>query len=125
MEIILEFLFELLIQIVGQILIEFGLHAMAEPFRKAPNAGIAVAGCVLGGALFGALSLAAFPSHALKLGALRWVNLALSPVLAGLGMSAIGVWRERRGQLVFRIDTFMYGYLFAIIVAGIRFIWAQ
>ena len=41
MEVIFEFLFgffgELVLQLVGEILLEIGLHSLAEPFRKNPS----------------------------------------------------------------------------------------
>jgi hypothetical protein len=59
-----EFLFELfgelLLQALGQFLIEFGFHAIAEPFRKTPNPWIAAVGFTLMGGLCGGVSLCAF-----------------------------------------------------------------
>ncbi|MDB5874771.1 MAG: putative rane protein [Ramlibacter sp.] len=124
-EVIAQFLFELLLQIIGQFLFELGLHAIAEPFRKAPNPWVAALGYVLLGVILGALTLWPFPSSMVKLPILRWVNLALTPVLVGVFMSWLGNWRARRGQFVMRIDRFSYGYLFALTVALVRFTWAH
>jgi hypothetical protein len=124
-EVIVQFLFELLVQIAGQFLFELGLHALAEPFRKSPNPWVAALGYVLLGVILGALTLWPIPSHMVKASMLRWINLALTPVLAGGFMSLLGSWRERRGQLVLRIDRFSYGYLFALSVALVRFTWAH
>jgi hypothetical protein len=124
----LEFLFELLLefilQIVGEALFELGLHALAEPFRRPPNPWLAGAGYLLFGAILGAISLWLFPSYMVTNAALRWVNLALTPLSAGACMAAIGQWRANRGQLRLRIDRFSYGYLFALSLALVRFVWA-
>lgn len=39
-------------------------------------------------------------------------------------MTAMGAWRARRGEPVLRIDKFAYGYLFALSLAIVRFIFA-
>jgi hypothetical protein len=124
-EIIVQVLFELLVQLVGQFLFELGLHAMAEPFRKRQNPWVAAFGYLLLGAILGALTLWVFPSYMVKMPALRWVNLALTPVIVGGCMSLLGSWRTKRGQFVMRIDSFSYGYLFALSAALVRYTWAH
>ena len=125
MEIVLELLAELLFQVLGEVLVELGLQALAEPFRKQPNAWLAVPGYLMLGALLGGLSLWAFPHHFTRDGWPRWVNLLFTPVLAGLVMTLLGRWRAQRGDTVLRIDRFAYGYLFALAVAVVRFKFAS
>jgi len=36
-------------------------------------------------------------------------------------MSAIGRWRARREQALFRLDRFSYGFLFAACLVAVRF----
>jgi hypothetical protein len=124
-EIIFELLFELLFQIVAQVLLEFGVHAVAEPFHKKPNPLVAALGCVLVGLVVGGISLGVFPSYLLKAPGWQWVNLAATPIVAGICAALLGWWRMRKGQSVLRIDTFSYGYLFALTVALVRFTWAN
>ncbi len=121
MEILFELLAELLFQVFGEILVELGLHAVAEPFRRKPNVWLAVLGYTLLGALLGALSVWAFPNHLTRDGWPRALNLVLTPVLAGLAMTLLGRWRAHRGDAVLRIDRFACGYLFALAVALVRF----
>lgn len=102
-------------------LVELGLHAVAEPFRKQPNVWVAVLGYLLLGGLVGALSLWIFPQHMTRDGWPRLVNLVVTPVLAGLAMTLMGRWRARRGDPVLRIDRFACGYLFALTVAVVRY----
>lgn len=129
MEVIFEILFgffgELVLQLVGEILIELGLHSMAEPFRKKPSPWLAAIAYALFGAGIGALSLLVFPDYLVANKSLRVANTALSPIVAGLSMAAIGKWRAQRGQAVLRIDKFAYGYLFALGFALVRFWFAS
>src|SRR3990167_6099120 len=101
MEIIFEILFgffgELVLQLVGEILIELGLHSLAEPFRKKPSPWLAAIAYALFGAAIGGLSLLAFPDYLMANKSLRVVNTALSPIVAGLSMAAIGKWRAKQG----------------------------
>jgi hypothetical protein len=62
-----------------------------------------------------------FPHYLVASKGLRVANAALSPIVAGLSMAALGKWRAKRGQAVLRIDKFAYGYLFALSFGLIRF----
>ena len=121
----LEFLFEIIgefvLQAVAELLVEFGLQSLKEPFRRPPNPWLAALGYFLFGAILGGLSLLVFPRHLVAMKGLRVANLIVTPVAVGLLMSALGKWRARRGQAVLRIDQFAYGYLFALGLAAVRF----
>ncbi len=129
MDILFEFVFsflgEFLLQILGQVFIEVGLHSLAEPFRKEPNPWLAAIGYLVFGAVIGGLSLLVFPDFLMANKHLRIANAALSPIVSGLSMAALGAWRARRGQAVLRIDKFSYGYLFALSFALVRFWFAS
>jgi len=124
-EIIFQFIAEILLQIVVEILVEFGFRSFAEPFRNKPNAWFAAAGYALFGAIAGGLSLLVFPSSFIGAKSLQLVNLALAPIAAGAAMSLLGAWRLRRDQTLIRLDRFSYGYLFALSMALIRFAFAR
>ncbi|SFN17457.1 hypothetical protein SAMN05660284_00746 [Formivibrio citricus] len=125
MEFLLELLLEFVIQIVGEALFELGLHSMSEPFRKPPNPRLAAVGYALFGAILGGISLWLFPRHMVASVTWRWINLLVTPTLAGLCMSWIGTWRAKQGQAVLRIDRFSYGFLFAFSLALVRFFGAR
>ncbi len=129
MEIIFELLFgffgELILQIFGELLIELGLHSVANRDRRVPSPWLAAIGYLLMGALIGALSLLVFPDYLVANKSLRVANTALSPIVAGLSMAAMGKWRAKRGEDVLRIDKFAYGYLFALGFALVRFWFAS
>ena len=120
LELVLEVLGEFLLQAIGEALIELGLHSLAEPFRKPPNPWLAALGYTIFGAVFGGLSLLAFPANQVPQ-PWRVLNLMLTPLAVGGIMVLMGGWRAKRGQPALRIDRFAYGYLFALSLALIRF----
>ncbi|MBM3845088.1 MAG: hypothetical protein FJ405_02220 [Verrucomicrobia bacterium] len=124
-EILLGIIWEALLQIVLEALPELGLHSVAEPFRRTPNPWLAALGYALFGAIAGGLSPLAFPSHLVGSEGIRIANLIITPIAVGLVMCAMGVWRARRGQQTIRIDTFTYGYLFALTLVIVRFVFAR
>lgn len=120
LELVLEILGEFLLQVVGEALLELGFHSLAEPFRKPPNPWLAALGYALFGAVFGGLSLLAFPTNLVPQ-PWRLVNLVITPLAVGGIMVLMGAWRAKRGQPLLRIDRFSYGYLFALSLAFMRF----
>lgn len=125
LELLFEFFAEFLLQIVVELLAEIGLRSTTEPFRKPPNPWLAAIGYAIFGATAGGLSLFVLPEPLVQEETWRLVNLAVTPVLAGLAMAAMGSWRARRGQQTLRIDRFSYGYLFALCMAIVRFHFAH
>lgn len=123
----LEFLFEVvgefLLQAVIEILVELGVHSLAEPFRKRPSPWLAAFGYAVFGATAGGLSLLVFPHH-LTPEDWRIAHLLATPVAVGIGMMLLGRWRARRGDDVLRIDRFACGYLFALSLALVRYFFA-
>ncbi|MBL8260885.1 MAG: hypothetical protein JNM58_00570 [Xanthomonadaceae bacterium] len=123
----LEFLFEVvgefLLQAVIEILVELGVHSLAEPFRKRPSPWLAAFGYAVFGAAAGGLSLLVFPHH-LTPEDWRIAHLLATPVAVGIGMMMLGRWRARRGDDVLRIDRFACGYLFALSLALVRYFFA-
>lgn len=119
-EILFEFFGELLIQVLAEALFEIGLHSLAAPFRKKPSPYLATIGYVLFGALAGGLSLLVFPSLFISSEPARIANAVVTPFVAGGCMAAIGAWRRRREQQLILLDRFAYGYLFALVMALVR-----
>ena len=125
LESLFEIIGEILLQVVLEALAELGLHSVAAPFRKPPNPWLAAIGYTIFGAATGGLSLWLFPENFVVGEALRILNLVVTPIAVGLLMCALGAWRARRGGVVLRIDRFAYGYLFAFALALIRFWFAK
>ncbi|BBN87411.1 hypothetical protein [Azospira sp. I09] len=124
LEIIIQIVGEFLLQAILEVLGELGLRTVAEPFSKPPNPYVAAWGYAIFGLLAGGLSLLLLPHHLVEAG-WRWANLLVTPLAAGLLMSLLGAWRAGRGQTLLRIDRFAYGFLFALALALVRFRFAQ
>lgn len=124
-EFLIELLGEFLIQLVLEIVAEFGIRWLAEPFRRRPRPWLAALGYIVFGIIAGVLSLLVFRAHFIRQPAAQILNLIVTPLTVGLAMWTLGQWRAKRGETVLGIDRFWYGYLFALALALCRFWFAQ
>ncbi len=124
-ELLLQIIGEFVLQIILEALLAVGWNSLAETFKQPPNPWLAAIGFMLFGAIAGGLSLLALPSNLTPAGMPRVANLIFTPLFVGLCMSVIGGWRSKHGNLVLRIDKFWYGYLFALVLALVRFRFAR
>ena len=124
---VLRFLGELLVQVIFEGIADHIGHSVKEPFRRPEpiNPWLAALGYIIFGAAAGGASLWLLPELFIETGWLRWLNLLLVPIAAGATMSAVGAWRRHRDMRVIRLDSFSYGYLFAMAMAVVRFVWGQ
>lgn len=125
LEALIQFVAEVVIQIVAELLAELGLRSLKTRFEKPPNPWLAALGYALLGGALGGVSLWLLPQHVTPAGIGRVAVLVFVPLLAGLAMAALGAWRARRGQVLLRIDRFSYGYLFALAFALVRHAFAS
>ncbi len=121
---LLQFVLEILAQAAFELLAELGVRCMAEPFKRPEPASpiMAAIGYLIYGAIAGVISLM-LPKMFVVSKSLRLANLIITPIACGFVMSSLGRFRERRGDETIRLDTFMYGYLFALSMAVVRYIW--
>lgn len=124
-ELLFQVLGELAVQFIAEVLVELGIRSVSGPFRRPLNPWLAFLGYCVFGVIVGAFSVWAFPDHFTPNTTWRMVNLIVTPVLVGCCMAAIGAWRLRRGDSLFRIDHFSYGYAFALTLALVRFFFAE
>lgn len=126
-ELILSLILEVLLPLVGEMFLELGVRSLGEPFmrREKQNPILAGAGYALFGLIFGGASLLVFPNSFVRSERFHGINLLITPVLAGLAMSALGWLRRRKGQTVIRLDSFIYGFLFALMMALVRFVYTN
>ena len=123
MEIILELLFEVFLYIFGEILVELGFRSLGETMtsREERNPVLAGIGYALLGTIGGFLSLLIFPDAFVRSERLHGINMVISPLLAGLGMAGLGWLLARAGKRRLRVDSFFFGFIFALPMAIVRF----
>ena len=122
-ELVFEIFGEVLLQVMGELLAEWGLHLVRKPDRRAPpHPLVTLLGYALLGLAVGALSLLVLPHSLLPGKGLRLANLVLSPLLSGAMLAWIGLWRARRGSPVPVRNRFMQGLVFAFAMAAARYV---
>lgn len=91
--------------------------------RKPLNPTLMLLFYVGAGVMTGWVSLMVTPEHMLQNKMLSYINLALSPLIAGAIMMAIGArLKNRNGWL--HLDLFFYGYVFSLAFSLTRFVLA-
>ena len=118
-ELLFEFLFELFLEaIVGLI-----VRAARSLFSNAAfSPTFAAAFYLLLGCASGAASLLLFPHPIFHPSKLHGISLLISPILTGLAMSQVGTLLRRNGRETVRIESFGYGFAFALGFAIVRLI---
>jgi hypothetical protein len=84
--------------------------------RVATSLVFAVAGIAAG-----FLSTAAFPQPLVHPSRFHGVSLLISPLITGLAMAFIGRVAQKRGRKSVPIESFGYGFVFALAIAVVRF----
>lgn len=122
--IIAEVLAEALLETVGELLVSFLLRTcrgLFIEFLELSPPFFAIGLAILGG-VTGALSVIFFPHPLFHPSPVHGVSLVISPVLTGLVMSQIGSAQRRRGRESTPIESFWYGFVFALAMAAMRFV---
>ena len=129
MEVIFEILFnvlgELFIQLVGELLVNYGLRAAVDGDTARRHPFLSLFGNILLGAIAGGLSLLVFREHFLKAQWLRVAMIFVIPPLAGVMMSAFGKWQEKHGGERASLERFWNGLAFALAMGIVRFLYAK
>ncbi len=124
---LLAFLWDVVIQVVGEFLAELGMRASREALRshRTESPVLAAIGYAIFGAVLGGLSMFVVPPRPVRHPTLRVVNLIAAPMAAGLVMKAVGDYRARRGKRPGGLESFGYAFLFALAFALVRFFWSR
>ena len=122
-EFFLELILEGVLQLGGQLFIDVGARGLGEMIapREDRNPILAGLGYALLGLIAGGLSLFIFPEAIARSERFHGINVLVAPALAGLGMAGLGWLLERSGHRRLRIDSFVYGFIFALPMALVRF----
>ena len=125
-ELLFSFFGELLLQLVFELLVYFGFGSTADRAKAARrNPVVAICGWIFLGAIAGGVSLVLMRNHLLKQVWLRVAMLLVIPALAGWMMSALGRFRETKGQERTRLESFWCGFAFALSMSLVRFFFAK
>jgi hypothetical protein len=126
LEILIQLVGELLLQVVADMLVEWGIQGVAQAVkRQLASPLFAAIGYILLGAVAGGISLLIFPRHLIRVPWLKFLGLAAVPLAAGVAMSLVGWLRRRPGRELIRLDSFIYGFVFALAMTLIRFFWGM
>jgi len=131
----IEFIFELLVQLIveilGQIVFEFatalGWESLKDSVRRERKATPVLAGIghLLMGMTAGVLSLFLFGSRLTQRGPFPGISLILSPLGTGLAMHWLGEFWRDRGKDPPVLFTFRAGAIFAFGMALVRFLYLE
>jgi len=111
------------LQLLAEVLADLGMHTLSESLepRKKRNPIVAFIGYALFGAIIGGISLIFFSELLLENKAYSIGNIIITPILGGLMMMSIGIIKRRKHKTILRLDSFLYGYIFALMMALTRY----
>jgi hypothetical protein len=129
MEIIFEFLAQLIIefvlQLIGEALSELGLRAIRNPLTGSTDWSriLRLVLALALGVLLGLGSLWVFP-HPLYRTRFYGIGMIVSPVLSGSFMAGVGKYLRYQNKELTMLDNFFYGFIFALAMSVTRYIYA-
>ena len=124
---LLEFILEIVLEIAGEALLDLIMRGFLFLAGKLFEVGSPVASWVvyLGlGAVAGWVSLVPFPHPFVRPSAVHGISLLIAPIGTGLLMSFAGRVLRSRGKKTMRIESFWFGFAFALGMALVRFLFA-
>jgi hypothetical protein len=121
---VVELIFEILLQAIFEALTAFVIRLLDKTFSPSSPSSpmLAFIGYLTLGLAAGAASLLIFPRSIFHTSQFHGVSLIVSPVATGLVMSQIGVFLRMRGKRAVRIESFAYGFAFALGMALVRLV---
>ena len=99
MEVLLELVFEILLQIFGEVLLELGWAGLKQALsRENHHPAVAAVGYLILGAIFGLGGLWMLPKPIFNGTPIPGISLVLAPLAGGGAMYAWGEFRHGRGR---------------------------
>jgi hypothetical protein len=122
-----ELLFEVFFQIALEAMVALIVRSVRNVFEKsnAIDPILAAISYLSLGTVFGIASLRLFPHPLFHPSRFHGISLLISPVVTGFVMSQVGLVIRRKGKHAVRIESFGYGFMFALGVAIVRFIFVR
>jgi len=121
LQLAVEFFVELLVRAFGSLLGD--VTARQDPRRMHPVGLFALYSLL--GATLGVVSHGLFPAHFIHQASHRWLNLIITPLIAGGFMAWLGCWHDKHGRRVVGLDRFFNGWGFAMAFALVRYFWCR
>jgi hypothetical protein len=127
LEMFLEIFFEAAFEFAAESIGVLIWRGLAEVFDTSEfkNPMLAALGYVFLGGLAGGLSLLFFPHPLVHRSRVPGLSVFLSPVFAGLGMSLVGSTLRQWNKKPMQIESFGYGFAFALGMAHVRFFFVK
>ena len=127
LEFILAIFFEAAFEFAADFLGALILRGIAEIFDTSEfkNPWVACIGYLFLGGLAGGLSLFFFPHPIVHPSKVPGLSVIVSPILAGFGMSLVGSTLRKRNKNAIQIESFGYGFTFALGMALVRFFFVK
>ena len=122
-----EFLLELIIELVGEAVVDSLTHVIGDSGRWRIAAHIAAYIFIYGaiGAVIGVASLLVFPYHLIRHTTIRAVALLAIPMVAGVVFALVGRRRRRAGKQVSSLEAFVPAFAFALAMSAARYFGAM
>jgi hypothetical protein len=127
LEMFLEIFFEAAFEFAAESLGALIWRGVMEVFDTSEfrNPLTACIGYLFLGGVAGSLSLLFFPHPLVHRSRFPGVSVVISPILAGLGMSLVGSTLRKRSKNAMQIESFGYGFAFALGMALVRFFFTK
>jgi hypothetical protein len=122
-ELLIEVIFELASETFTAFIIRSVRNLVGK--SKAINPVFAEITYFLLGAVCGVGSVIAFPHPLVHPSRVHGISVVLAPIITGLIMSQIGLMRRRKGRDSVQIESFGYGFTFALGLAVVRFVFVN
>ena len=124
-ELLFQLLAELLIQCVGELLFDFGIKSIVDGDTARRHPVLCFFGNAVLGLIAGAISVLIFRRHFVENTSLRLAMLFAVAGLAGWGMAEFGKWQEKQGGVRAGLERFLNGFVFALAMGLVRFFFAR
>lgn len=126
-----ELLIEVFLALAGELILDLILRAIGRVFErvlsveKGTNALLASLWYGALGVLAGVWSIKVFPHPLVHPSRAHGISLLIAPVVTGFLMSLFGSLLRRSGVRTVGLESFGYGFAFALGMAVIRFVFAH
>jgi hypothetical protein len=119
-------IFELFAEVIFEVLFEafcsLSVRIIRSVFDGADNQSpiLAAIGYLVLGLVAGVASIFLLPHHLVRPSRFHGISLLISPLVTGFIMSQVGAFLRRKDKATVRIESFLYGFIFALGIAVIR-----